>query len=209
MESDLLYRTFLIKLPMLCEKELYQYIQQSLCRLDKDSIFSLCFHCKKVNPTLFPIFFITLTRMFPLSALQLHVHNIAWLSTFQWSDYINILTELTERGLIQEDVSIYGTLYSTIIRILADQLYTERYYIQTVSNLGLYLPREGKSLDKKTRIVKKLAFAYYNLYVDRNKPEDDWEDVDHIFNMKNKAMKLYRRDVSNLSQRFKEQNGFE
>jgi len=207
MDTELAYQAFLIKLPNMTEEELYYYIQNASSTIEKEHLFSLCFHCRKVNYPLFPIFYISLTRMFPLSSLKIHINNLTWLSEFQWSDYLDILTVLSERELLTEECNtIYDQLFYTIIHIIADQLYTERYYVLTVSTLGLHLPREKKNLDKRTKIVKKLAYAYYRIYLERNKPDDeDWEDVDRELNIKNKAMKLYRKDVSNLSRRAREQ----
>lgn len=207
MESQLAYHAFAIRIPQMTEKELYEQIRYQSNLLDKHDLFQLCFHCNKVNPTLFPIFYITLTRMYPLSSLRTHLYNLTWLSTFQWSNYIDIMTELSDRNLLTKDNStLYDSLNNAIIDILVDNLFTERYYATEVSTLGLYLPREGKNLDKRTKIVKKLAYAYYNLFMNRNKEDNEWDDVSSEFNRKNKAMKLYRKDVSYIANKARKQN---
>jgi len=203
MDIELAYQAFLIKLPTLDEEGLYYYIQNSLERIEKEKLFSLCFQCKKVNPQLFPIFFISLTRMFPLSSLKTYIHNISLLEDFTWSDYINILTVLCDRNLVTDEINIYNKMFTTIINIIVERLYSEKYLDTTISTLGIDLPRERKKLDKKIKIVKKLAHTYYKLYLKKNKLEDDWEDVDNDFNIKNKALQLYRKDVKDLSDKAK------
>jgi hypothetical protein len=122
--------------------------------------------------------------------------------SFQWSDYIDILTELFDRKLLTTDKSsACNILYTTIINILVDRLYTERYYILTVSSLAQELPREKKGLDKRTKIVRRLAMAYYKLHLSRTQKEGDWQDLDLELNIRNKSLQLYRKDLANLTQR--------
>ena len=220
MDTQPSYQMFLAKLKNMSEKELYETISNSVSTISKEQFFSLCFYCRKVNYELFPIFYITLTRMFPLLSLNEHIHNFTWLPSFSWNDYLRIVEVLLERNLTEDTFadakagflghsprkdkdSIYNRLCNTIINIIAEQIYTERYYIINVSTLALHLPREKKNMDKKTKIVRKLAYAYYKLYQIRNKPLNEWENVN--INVKNKSLQLYRKDVAEISRIAKEQ----
>lgn len=186
LEIELRYTWFVKNMCDLTPQDATDYIDQYHKVLDRDLWFTLFQDCKYVNGNVWKDMFLSLYSYYPTEACH-------YLKYFSWFDYIVLLSYM--------DMEKYPTLAKKIIKIITEQMYSERNGLQPISPLADALPRERKNLDRRTGIVRLLAKNYYFLCKEKNR-ESEWEDI--MFDQpykKSDALKLYRKDCSYLREK--------
>jgi hypothetical protein len=191
LETELKYVWLMRNVVYFTKPEITTYLEEFHTELGSSLLSTIMQDCKYLNESIFVTFFILMHKFYPEETL----HELQY---FSWYNYIDTIAELLESRA-------NDMLCKKIIQIITEQLYEERYNDRTVTSLCTVLPRERKSLDRRTHIVKTIAYNYYQLYIAKNE-FNEWEDIIGVDGFKrSNALKLYRKDCAYLQLLYKKQ----